>query len=92
MASSNISRARRACLTLANVPVIKKDFLIDPYQVMEGRAAGAGGVWSSCACSIRAASQRCSIYGMLKMFVLLEAIDAADLGVAHEVLAPRRRS
>ena len=26
------------------VPVMRKDFLVDPYQVMEARAAGAGGV------------------------------------------------
>jgi indole-3-glycerol phosphate synthase len=83
----------RAANVLApyNVPVMRKDFLIDPYQVMEGRAAGAGGVLVivrmldksritallDCAC-------------MLKMFVLLEAFDAADLQIAREVLALRR--
>jgi Indole-3-glycerol phosphate synthase len=86
----HLTRAARV-LAPYNVPVMRKDFLVDPYQVMEGRAAGAGGVLVivrmldksritallDCAC-------------MLKMFVLLEAFDAADLKVAREVLALRR--
>ncbi|UCF66425.1 MAG: hypothetical protein JSV80_11580, partial [Acidobacteriota bacterium] len=28
----------------ADVPVLRKDFLVDPYQVYEARVAGAGGV------------------------------------------------
>jgi indole-3-glycerol phosphate synthase len=86
----HLTRAARV-LAPHNVPVMRKDFLIDPYQVMEGRAAGAGGVLVivrmldksritallDCAC-------------MLKMFVLLEAFDAADLQIAREVLALRR--
>jgi len=86
----HLTRAARA-LAPHHVPVMRKDFLIDPYQVMEGRAAGAGGVLVivrmldksritallDCAC-------------MLKMFVLLEAFDAADLQIAREVLALRR--
>src|SRR5690606_6643702 len=80
-----------AALAPYDTPVMRKDFLVDPYQVMEGRAAGAGGVpviirmldrsritaLLDCAC-------------MLKMFVLLEAFDAADLKVAREVLAARK--
>jgi indole-3-glycerol phosphate synthase len=77
-------------LTPLNVPAMRKDFLVDPYQVMEGRAAGAGGVLV-----IVRMLDRSRITGlldcaaMLKMFVLLEAFDAADLAVAQEVLAPR---
>src|SRR5690606_37610960 len=33
-----------AQLRAARVPTMRKDFLTDPYQVLEARAAGAGGV------------------------------------------------
>ena len=33
-----------AVLAPLKVPAMRKDFLVDPYQVMEARAAGAGGV------------------------------------------------
>lgn len=83
----------RAAQVLAphNVPVMRKDFLIDPYQVMEGRAAGAGGVLvivRMLDTSRITALLDCA--AMLKMFVLLEAFDAADLDIAREVLAQRR--
>ncbi len=83
----------RAAQVLAphDVPVMRKDFLIDPYQVMEGRAAGAGGVLVIVRMLDKSritALLDCA--AMLKMFVLLEAFDAADLDVAREVLAQRR--
>ena len=41
-----LAHLERASKILApfNVPTMRKDFLVDPYQVMEGRVAGAGGV------------------------------------------------
>jgi indole-3-glycerol phosphate synthase len=33
-----------AAAAVSPVPVLRKDFLVDPYQVWEARAAGAGGV------------------------------------------------
>jgi indole-3-glycerol phosphate synthase len=61
-------------------PVMRKDFLVEPYQVLEARAAGAGGVLVILAmlddATVRAlvdCARRC------QMFVLLEAFDRADL-------------
>src|SRR5438067_3059032 len=39
----DLASAARALAPLA-VPAMRKDFLVDPYQVLEARAAGAGGV------------------------------------------------
>jgi indole-3-glycerol phosphate synthase len=69
-------------------PAMRKDFLVDSYQVLEARAAGAGGVLVILAMLDDATvdelvdcAQRCG------MFVLLEAFDRADL----ERLAPYDR-
>lgn len=64
----------------AQRPVMRKDFLTDPYQVLEARAAGAGGVLVILAmlddATVRALVD-CAV--RLRMFVLLEAFDRADL-------------
>jgi indole-3-glycerol phosphate synthase len=65
------------------VPAMRKDFLVDPYQVYEARAAGAGGVLiilrmlepSQVAALLDAAAE-------LQLFVLLETFDEADLNFA----------
>jgi indole-3-glycerol phosphate synthase len=69
-------------------PAMRKDFLVDAYQVLEARAAGAGGVLvimamldDATASELVDCAQRCG------MFVLLEAFDRADL----ERLAPYDR-
>jgi len=72
------------------VPAMRKDFLVDPYQVLEARAAGAGGVLV-----ILRMLSRPRILELLDvaaehgMFVLLEAFDDEDLGVARELLKAR---
>jgi len=77
-------------LTPLGVPSMRKDFLVDPYQVLEARAAGAGGVLLI----LRMLSQR-QLAELLdaaaahRMFVLLEAFDAQDLETAREVLSRR---
>ena len=69
------------------IPAMRKDFLVDPYQVCEARLAGAGGVLlilrmldqTSIREMIECASR-------LKLFVLLEAFDAADIERAAELV------
>jgi indole-3-glycerol phosphate synthase len=69
---------------------MRKDFLVDPYQILEARAAGAGG-----ALVILRMLPRTQIVELLDvaaehgMFVLLEAFDAADLDLAGDLLASR---
>ncbi|HET9693683.1 MAG TPA: indole-3-glycerol-phosphate synthase [Steroidobacteraceae bacterium] len=80
-----------AALAPLGVPVMRKDFLVDPYQVLEARAAGAGGVLL-----IVRMVEPARLSAMLDeaaaqgMFVLLEAFDAEDLQIAAD-LAGRRR-
>jgi indole-3-glycerol phosphate synthase len=86
---SHLSAAVRAlakpAVPGASVPVMRKDFLVDPYQVYEARAAGAGGVLLILrmlpASTQRAMLEACAALGM---FALLEAFDEADLVLAAE--------
>ena len=74
-------------LAAAGVPVMRKDFLVDPYQVLEARAAGAGGVLVILRMLPRAASEaliECA--RACNLFVLLEAFDAADVALMHELV------
>lgn len=80
-----------AILEPLRVPAMRKDFLIDPYQVMEARACGAGGVLVIVRMLDRSRiTELLDCAAMLKMFVLLEAFDADDLATANEVLLPRK--
>jgi indole-3-glycerol phosphate synthase len=89
----SLEHLRQAAAVLAplGVPAMRKDFLVDPYQIAEARAAGAGGVLV-----ILRMLSRERIVELLdasaehRMFVLLEAFDAADLLLARELLAGRR--
>jgi indole-3-glycerol phosphate synthase len=73
-----------------NIPVMRKDFLVDPCQVLEARAAGASGVLLIAAMLEVAETRRmldCAFdHGM---FVLLESFDAADLEVTGKLLAEK---
>ena len=62
------------------IPAMRKDFLTDPYQVLEAKAAGAGGVLVIVTMltnaeveALLACAQECGL------FVLLEAFNADDL-------------
>lgn len=79
-------------LTPLGVPTMRKDFLVEPYQVMEGRVAGAGGVLVIARmldASRITALLDCA--AMLGMFVLIEAFDADDLKLINQVLEPRKQ-
>jgi len=71
-----------------HVPVMRKDFLVDPYQVWEARAAGAGGVLLILRMLDDATLLAClEAADAAGLFVLLEAFDAADLARVPSVLA-----
>lgn len=79
-----------AILRPHGVPVMRKDFLTEPYQVLEARAAGAGGVLVIAAMLGRdamAALVDCA--HECGLFVLLEAFDAHDLQRIRELAAIR---
>ena len=73
------------------VPAMRKDFLVDPYQVLEARAHGAGGVLLIVRMVPRerlvALLDEAAAQGL---FVLLEAFDADDLRVAASLARERR--
>lgn len=80
-----------AVLRPFGVPVMRKDFLVDPYQVLEARACGASGVLL-----IVRMLPRDRLVAMLDcaaeqgLFVLLEAFDVADLELSADVARERR--
>ncbi len=72
------------------VPAMRKDFLVDPYQVLEARAAGAGGVLIILRMLSHAgAEELLETAAELGLFVLLEAFDSADLDMARLLLERR---
>jgi indole-3-glycerol phosphate synthase len=73
------------------VPAMRKDFLVDAYQVLEGRAAGASGVLAIIRMLPRQELERLIDAALeLQMFVLLEAFDAPDIELAHALTSGRR--
>jgi indole-3-glycerol phosphate synthase len=84
----HLDEAARALQAAGGVPAMRKDFLVDPYQVAEARLAGAGGILV-----IVRMLQRPELDALieaavrLKLFVLIEAFDEADIRVAAELLA-----
>jgi indole-3-glycerol phosphate synthase len=83
-------RQAAAVLQPLNVPAMRKDFLVDPYQVLEARAVGAGGILVIVRMLSRAQMlQLLDVAAEQGLFVLLEAFDAADLTATRELLATR---
>jgi indole-3-glycerol phosphate synthase len=85
---SHLEKAAGALAPL-NVPSMRKDFLVDPYQVIEARAAGAGGVLVILRMLPRdGADALLDCARKLGLFVLLEAFDEADLEAMHDFVGP----
>jgi indole-3-glycerol phosphate synthase len=81
------------CRALAplSVPAMRKDFLVDSYQVLEGRLAGAGGVLAILRMLPRADLEKLIDTALeLRMFVLLETFDEPDIALAHALVDARR--
>jgi len=84
----SLQHLQRAALALrGQVPAMRKDFLVDPYQAMEARMAGAGGVLIILR-MLKPAALRSLIEASveLKLFALLEAFDEPDLRLASELV------
>ena len=89
----SIEHLREAAIALAplGVPAMRKDFLVASYQVLEARAAGAGGVLVILRMLPRARIEELlDVAAEQGLFVLLEAFDAADLESARDFAARRR--
>jgi len=88
----SLEHLRRAAAALAplGVPAMRKDFLVDPYQVLEARAAGAGGVLIILRMlTPPRIEQLLDVAAEHGMFVLLEAFDEVDLAVARDLMSSR---
>jgi len=84
--------AATAALAPLGVPAMRKDFLVDPYQLYEARAAGAGGALLIVRMLSRPAlAEMLDCAAELGLFALVEAFDADDVAVASEVLAAAGR-
>jgi len=83
----HLERAARALAPL-RVPAMRKDFIVDPYQVIEARVAGAGGVLVILRMLEREqVSALLDCARSLGLFVLLEAFDASDLEAMHGIVS-----
>jgi indole-3-glycerol phosphate synthase len=86
----DLAAGTRALAPLA-VPAMRKDFLVDGYQVLEGRVAGASGVLAILRMLPRAELEILIDTALEhSMFVLLEAFDPADIELAHALIDARR--
>ncbi len=80
-----LKQARASC----NLPVLRKDFIIDPYQVYEARAIGADAILLIAACLDDAQMAELeALAHSLNMAVLVEVHDGAELERALKLTTP----
>ena len=81
-ADEYMQRARAAC----SLPVIRKDFMIDPYQIMESRALGADCILLIVAALAPSQLHELADYAReISLDVLVEVHDHAELELALEL-------
>jgi len=84
-ADAYLQQAREAC----TLPVLRKDFVVDPYQIYESRAMGADCVLLIAACLDDAQmAEMEQIAHSLDMAVLVEVHDGAELDRALRLKTP----
>ena len=72
-----------------SLPLLRKDFIIDPYQIHEARAAGADAILLIAAClSLGQLQEFYALAGELHLDVLLEVHDEAELETALQTDCP----
>lgn len=82
---SHLQAARAAC----QLPVLRKDFVVDPYQVYESRAMGADCILLIAACLPKAAMLELeSAANEVGMAVLVEVHDEVELASAVDLKTP----
>jgi indole-3-glycerol phosphate synthase len=70
------------------LPVLRKDFMVDPYQIYESRAMGADCILLIAACLDDGRWPRWAIARSLDMAVLVEVHDGAELERALKLKTP----
>lgn len=84
-AAEHLIAARSAC----NLPVLRKDFIEDPYQLLEARAMGADCILLIAAClSLPAMKSLETQASALGLAVLVEVHDADELSAALHLATP----
>ena len=78
--AGDLAHLKEVAAIAQSVPAMRKDFLVSPYQLLEARAAGAGGVLLIAAMlSDRELREMLRATHQLGLFALVEVFDRPDL-------------